>query len=271
MKPFLKESTIVFFERTDFDQLKPLNIIVIQKNKEIHPVVHRIIRIYRNKRIIVTKGDNSRKLDKPVNFNMVLGRVIAVKCGNKILRTNRVKEFYQFKLSQVYLLIRRLAYKFIYENTDILFTSNIYKLLIKKRKLLKKNWGIYLLDKKIAIRDQEHNNYTWRHEIISKNALFITGIEKYFNQIRNESQMNIKKNSELVFRNEGGEGLLYNPKTGEMKVLNETACLIYSLLDGKHSKKDIVNEIINIYDIDSTQAEDEVDSFIYFLKNNKLL
>mgnify|MGYP000238681516 CR=1 FL=1 len=61
---------------------------------------------------------------------------------------------------------------------------------------------------------------------------------------------------EVVFRDEGEDGaILFHPVTGEVKILNETGAFIFKLCDGKHTKEDIIRNVIEAFE---AQSPDEV-------------
>jgi PqqD family protein of HPr-rel-A system len=79
-------------------------------------------------------------------------------------------------------------------------------------------------------------------------------------------------NPEIVFRLEEDEGILFDPKTGEIKLLNETGAFIYQLLDGKHSKEEILNRLMEEYDCaDRTKAEKDLDTFLQEMRRSQLV
>ena len=68
---------------------------------------------------------------------------------------------------------------------------------------------------------------------------------------------------ELVFRKEDEDAILFDPRTGEVTILNETGAFIYQLLDGKHTKAEIVDLLIDNYDIaHKNDAEKDANDFI---------
>ena len=79
-------------------------------------------------------------------------------------------------------------------------------------------------------------------------------------------------NPEIVLKEELEEGLLFNPETGEIKLLNETGVFIYKLLDGKTSKNDIIDKVIVNFDIEEKkQAEKDVEEFLKMLFESQLI
>jgi len=75
-------------------------------------------------------------------------------------------------------------------------------------------------------------------------------------------------NPEIVFREEDGEALLFDPKTGEIKLLNKTGSLIYKLCDGRHKREDMVKEIIENFEIeDEKRVRSDLDKFLKELQD----
>ncbi len=44
----------------------------------------------------------------------------------------------------------------------------------------------------------------------------------------------------IIFRREEDDALLFNPETGQIKLLNYTSIAIWEICDGKHSLDDII-------------------------------
>ena len=61
-------------------------------------------------------------------------------------------------------------------------------------------------------------------------------------------------NPEIVFRPEGDEAILFNPDTGGVRLLNETAAFIYRLLDGEHDEETIVARLMDEYEVGREEA-----------------
>lgn len=62
---------------------------------------------------------------------------------------------------------------------------------------------------------------------------------------------NPKVSDKIVFRQDNDFGILFNPETGDIKVLNQTASLIWELCNGKNTKEDIVNAISTKFNVRS--------------------
>ena len=79
-------------------------------------------------------------------------------------------------------------------------------------------------------------------------------------------------NPEIVFREEIDEAILFDPRTGAVKILNETGAFIYQLLDGKHSQNDVVESLMERYDtMDREQVEKDLAEFLGGLRESGLI
>lgn len=79
-------------------------------------------------------------------------------------------------------------------------------------------------------------------------------------------------NPELVFRTDGEEGLLFDPESGQIIYLNETATFIYGLLDGKHSREQIIGLLMQRYDILAREtAESDLDAMLQGMREATLI
>ena len=79
-------------------------------------------------------------------------------------------------------------------------------------------------------------------------------------------------NPGVVFREEEGGGILFNPDTGEVKLLNETGALIFKLCDGRHKEEDIVKKVLEVFNCSSREkVERDVKDFIREMLERKLV
>ncbi len=70
-------------------------------------------------------------------------------------------------------------------------------------------------------------------------------------------------NPEIVCQEEEDGALLFNPRTGEIKLVNPTGALLFRLLDGKRSKGDLADRLMREYAIENRdEAEADVDAFL---------
>ncbi len=74
-------------------------------------------------------------------------------------------------------------------------------------------------------------------------------------------EKNYIANPEIIFREEQGESILFNPDSGEVKILNETGSFIFRELNGKNSKNDILNKMQSVYDSSWDELEEDFNSF----------
>ncbi len=66
-------------------------------------------------------------------------------------------------------------------------------------------------------------------------------------------------------------GFLFLPTTGESFTLNEIGKKILDLLKQNNSSEEIIEKIVNEFDIDDTVAERDFNDFINQLKNFRLV
>lgn len=83
--------------------------------------------------------------------------------------------------------------------------------------------------------------------------------------------MPIKLNSDILVEKVDDGFVLINPSSGQIRVLNATGSLIWSLLSDDKSVIDIQNELINTYQLSEDQAIIDVETFISDLHNRGLL
>ena len=66
-------------------------------------------------------------------------------------------------------------------------------------------------------------------------------------------------NPNLVLRVEGDDcGLLFNPDSGEVKVLNRSAVEIWQRLDGQRSLRELIGSLGDVFDGMGPEAESQV-------------
>lgn len=76
-----------------------------------------------------------------------------------------------------------------------------------------------------------------------------------------------KKNKEVIFRQEGDEAILFNPETSDIVVINSTGCFIWSLCDGKNTKKEIIAKMLDEFEVNTEKAEQDLDKFLTNLES----
>ena len=81
-----------------------------------------------------------------------------------------------------------------------------------------------------------------------------------------------KRNSSTAFRKVGDEGgLVVIPGRSEVKVLNPVGIAVYGLLDGSHSIDEIVRTVIDEFEVEPTQAREDVLAFLNDLAGHGML
>ena len=71
-------------------------------------------------------------------------------------------------------------------------------------------------------------------------------------------------NPDVVLREEDPDGgLLFNPDTNQIRVLNHTGLFIWKKCDGKHDLKEIISGIQETYDgVPGDQVADQVKTYV---------
>jgi len=68
----------------------------------------------------------------------------------------------------------------------------------------------------------------------------------------------IKKNSRLITKKIGREVVILDPIAGEVKIFNETAGFIWSLLKKETTPKEIVQEVFRVFAVSQKTAQKDV-------------
>ena len=80
-----------------------------------------------------------------------------------------------------------------------------------------------------------------------------------------------KSNSDIIWRTLDDGAVLVSPTKGKVRVLNEIGTIIWQMLDGNHTIFDIEQKIVQQYEVPSTQASADVQSFLSELEEKGLL
>lgn len=76
----------------------------------------------------------------------------------------------------------------------------------------------------------------------------------------------------LVFREEDEGAFLFNPDSGNIKVLNPVGAFIWQLLDGKKNPQQIVSAVEKHFaEVKIEEAEKDLENFLAELRKMKLL
>jgi len=82
----------------------------------------------------------------------------------------------------------------------------------------------------------------------------------------------ILANKEIVYREEEGEALLFDPETGAIKALNSTGNFIWKLCDGTRDKEQIVVELVKTFpDVKRDALVADLEEFLKQVSENSLV
>jgi hypothetical protein len=70
------------------------------------------------------------------------------------------------------------------------------------------------------------------------------------------------KNKDVIYRQDAGEAIIFNPENSDIVILNSTGCFIWSLIDGKNGTKGMVNKVIDEFDVEVSRAEKDTEAFL---------
>ena len=80
-----------------------------------------------------------------------------------------------------------------------------------------------------------------------------------------------KKRQDIRFRKLDDEGILFDPATNTVHVLNPTSELIWNYCDGEHDFNGITHEILKKYRVERNQAEKDVNETLRQFKQLQLV
>lgn len=82
----------------------------------------------------------------------------------------------------------------------------------------------------------------------------------------------LRLNPDLVFREDSDGGLVFDPRTGNVQVLNETAAFICSQLDGTHTMSEIASAVLAEFESpDPDVAREDVAAFVENLLTHSMV
>ncbi len=81
----------------------------------------------------------------------------------------------------------------------------------------------------------------------------------------------LQRNTAVLWRELDGEAVLLDPALGCSYNLNRVGTLVWKLLDGEHSRDDIVSAICAAYEVEQAQALQDVAALLADLRQNNLL
>ena len=79
-------------------------------------------------------------------------------------------------------------------------------------------------------------------------------------------------NPDIVFRKEKEGAFLFNPDTGDLKVLNTVGAMIWEICDGKHTEEALLENLSNMFiDVSESDLEKDIKNFIKELEDRGLI
>jgi hypothetical protein len=79
-------------------------------------------------------------------------------------------------------------------------------------------------------------------------------------------------NPEIAVDQKDDGALLFNSEGGQVHILNTTGAYLFGLLDGSHSRENLVDCLMRQYEIENREAaEKDVDEFLTALKGKSLV
>ncbi len=79
------------------------------------------------------------------------------------------------------------------------------------------------------------------------------------------------KSSELIWREMEDGTVIISPEGGQVRVLNEVGTLVWQLVDGKRTVRDICDLVAQEYEISEAEAASDVKSFLQELNQRDIL
>lgn len=80
-----------------------------------------------------------------------------------------------------------------------------------------------------------------------------------------------RQNKEVIFREEGDEAIIFNPETSDIVVVNSTGCFVWSLLDGKRPKEEIIRTMVTEFDASHETIQKDLESFLVVLEKRNFI
>ncbi|MBN1150374.1 signal peptidase I [candidate division WOR-3 bacterium] len=243
MKPLMKTGDVFMASKVFPEKLKYGDIVVFEKNGKL--VSHSIIKVKREGTDIkvLTKGLNRNEDDGWTDGDVLKFEVEALKKGKHFLGLNRTKKTFYCALAPLRKKIRNCLFEFSVKISP-LFRFMMKKGLIKVKKIMSQDEELVVLWDRSVLKRRGDNREI--HPFFRKGAV---KEEDLMESAEKQGKTgNVYMNPDLVFRIEGDEGLVYNVKTGDFRIINETGCAILKLANGNFDKKGIIDLILEEYE-----------------------
>lgn len=81
----------------------------------------------------------------------------------------------------------------------------------------------------------------------------------------------IQKNPNLITRFIDGEAVIMLPEVGKVLALNEVGSYIWQLIDGEHSRADLLEALCHEFEVPKEEAAQDLNEFLTLLQSKNLL
>ncbi len=132
MYPTIRNQEKILVKKTNLSQIFLRDIIIFRKKRQY--ICHRVIKIDKNNNIIYTKGDFNFWKKEKVKAKDILGKVIGVYRKDKLKYLKFENTFLYYIFVNFFSFLKESTYLF----TEILYSSNFFRKLLKKLFPLKK-------------------------------------------------------------------------------------------------------------------------------------
>jgi len=79
------------------------------------------------------------------------------------------------------------------------------------------------------------------------------------------------RSKEIIWRNLEGEAVLLNPQTGKYFGINEVGCSFWEKVDGKKSIADIIDLLLNEYDVERKTLENDINELVAAMEKQNIV
>jgi hypothetical protein len=83
--------------------------------------------------------------------------------------------------------------------------------------------------------------------------------------------INFKINPKIVLRREGKEAILFNPKNGDIEIVNETGAFILGLCNGSNEQDVIISKALNKFSGDRKKIRSDILKFMNYMHKTKVI
>jgi hypothetical protein len=268
MRPCLRPGTLVIVEEVEPGEIQVGNVIVLRIDGG-QMGIHRVISTRDG---ILTQGDNMARPDGVVPAQRIVGKMVARWRGRQLRDTSRAEECLWLHAASS---LRRLR-SLLRAGAKLLAPLVCAVVPLRTIRFAAGHGGetvrLYLLKKLVAWRRTGAGELTmWVHPVFEN-----TAVERRLRAIGATKDRAMKPgcpiaNPEVAVNQKDDRGLLFNSE-GKVHILNTTGTYLFGLLDGSHSREDLIECLMRHYEIGNREdAEKDVDEFLNVLKGKNMV